>query len=348
MSYSSGLLRTMKAGRFTGPRKVEIIDVPIPEIEVNQVQIKLEVACLCGSDSPMFNTDYEALKAQGIQANSWCVDYDRDEIYPLSTGLSLHECIGTVSESRSERFKVGDFVLGIPIAQHGFFEYLTLSEERVYAMPNEVVSKPEILMSQPLGTVLFGMRKLPDVSGKSVAIVGMGPIGLLWSAYLDYLGASSIFAIDKLGYRVEVSKEMGSTAQIDSSNEDPVEAVKTLTDGKMAEIVIEAAGHCEMAIDLATELIAMDGDLLQFGVTDVDRFDNYPAGILYGKNVSVHNTVGAIRPKEFLEAADLIAAGKINVKPLLTHTFKFDDAQTAFEHYVDRLDGALKVLLEFP
>jgi len=337
----------MKAGRFKGPRKVEIIDVPIPELGENQVQIKLEVACLCGSDSPMFISDYVALKAQGIRANDWCVDYGRDEMYPLNIGLSLHECIGTVTESRSEKYKAGDFVLGIPIAQHGFFEYLTLAEERVYSMPNGVVSKPEILMSQPLGTILFGMRKLPDISGKSVAIVGMGPIGLLWCAYLKYLGASSIFAIDKLGYRVEVSKEMGSTAQIDSSKENPVAAVENLTNGKMAEIVIEAAGHHEMAIDLATELIAMEGHLLQFGVTDVATFDNYPAGILYGKNVSIHNTVGAIGPKEFLEAADLIVAGKINVKPLLTHSFKFEDAQTAFEYYVDRKDNALKVLLEF-
>ena len=92
----------MKAGRFKGPRKVEIIDVPIPELGENQVQIKLEVACLCASDSPMFISDYVALKAQGIRANDWCVDYGRDEMYPLNIGLSLPECIGTVTERRSK------------------------------------------------------------------------------------------------------------------------------------------------------------------------------------------------------------------------------------------------------
>jgi len=61
----------------------------------------------------------------------------------------------------------------------------------------------------------------------------------------------------------------------------------------------------------------------------------------------VHNSAGAYYEKDFVEAARLIAEGKIDVKPLLTHTFKLDQIQEAFETYVDRLDGALKVLLDF-
>ena len=337
----------MLAGRFTGPRRVELIDVPVPELKENEVRIKMEVACLCGSDSPMFISDYEELKAEGVHANPWFVDYEREDMYPLNTGLSLHECVGTVTESRSENHKVGDFVLGIPIHQHGFFEYLSLPEERVYPMPNGIVSKQEILMSQPLGTILYGFRKLPDIGGATVAVVGQGPIGQLMNPVLAARGADQIVAIDKLGYRAEVSKQMGSTVQIDSSQEDPVEVVESLTDGRMADVVIEAAGHHELSIDLAVDLVCQDGHILQFGVTDLAYFDRYPAGKLFGKNVSLHNSVGACDKKDFVEAARMIVEGEVDVNPLLTHTFHVQDAQTAFEHYVDRKDGALKVLLDF-
>jgi len=295
----------------------------------------------------MFNYDYEKLKAEGVHSNNWYVDYEQDPIYPLNIGLSLHECVGTVTESTSEKFKVGDFVLGIPVAQYGFFEYLTLPEERIYPMPSAPVSKQEILMSQPLGTILYGFRKLPGFSGKTVAVIGQGPIGLMMNPVLASRGADQIIAIDKLGYRAEVSKEMGSTAQIDSSKQDPVHVIESLTEGEMADIVIEAAGHHELSINLAADLVGQDGHVLQFGVTDLPFVENYPAGILYAKNVSVHNSVGAYHEKDFIEAARLIAKGEIDVKPLLTHTFKLEEVQTAFEHYVDRKDEALKVLLDF-
>ena len=73
-------------------------------------------------------------------------------------GLSLHECVGVVVESASSDFQEGDFVLALPFDQYGFFEYLTLPESRIFPLPEEPVSKQEILMAQPLGTLLFAWR----------------------------------------------------------------------------------------------------------------------------------------------------------------------------------------------
>ncbi|MDA0349343.1 MAG: zinc-binding dehydrogenase [Verrucomicrobia bacterium] len=337
----------MKAGRFVGPRKVELIDVPLPEMGENEVRFKIEASCLCGSDSPLFNYDFEKLKREGKQCITHYIDYEQDSIYPMPIGLSLHECVGTVTESRSSRFKVGDFVLGVPVMQRGFFEYLTLPEERIYPMPSGPVSKQEVLMSQPLGTILFGFRKLPDISGKSVVVIGQGPIGLMMNSVLRNLGARQIIGIDNLAYRTEVGRQMGATDVIDSSIEDTREKVKQLTEGAGADIVLEAAGHHELSIDLAVDLVAHDGHVMQFGVTDHTYMDHYPAGKLFYKNVSLHNSVGAYYEKDFVEASRQIASGEVDVKPLLTHTFKLDQVQKAYETYVDRSDNALKVLLDF-
>jgi threonine 3-dehydrogenase len=337
----------MKAGRITGPRSVEIIDIPIPDMGDKQVRFKIEAACLCGSDSPLFNYDFEQRRKDGKHSNTHYIDYDLNSIYPMDVGLSLHECVGTVTESRSPRFKPGDFVLGVPIRQHGFFEYLTLADDRIYPMPSGAVSKQEILMSQPLGTILFGFRKLPDVAGKTVVVIGQGPIGLMMDSVLINRGAKQVIAIDKLAYRTDVGKQMGATTVIDSSSEDPLERVEQLTSGNLADIVIEAAGHHELSINLAVDLVAHDGHVLQFGVTDFTFVDKFPAGKFFYKNVSLHNSVGAYYEKDFVEAGRMIAQGEIDVKPLLTHSFKLDQVQQAYETYVDRSDGALKVLLDF-
>lgn len=337
----------MKAGRFTGPRKVELFEVAIPEIGENEVCFKIEKACLCGSDSPLFNYDFEQLKQDGRPCATLYIDYSKESIYPMDLGLSLHECVGTVTESRSDRYRPGDFVLGVPERQHGFFEYLTLPAGRIYPMPVGPVSKEEILMSQPLGTILFGFRKLPDIVGKNVVVVGQGPIGLLMNSVLSHRGAAQIIGIDKLDYRLEIGRRMGSTAEIDNSSRDPRKFVEILTDGRMADIVIEAAGHHELATDLAVDLVAHDGHVLQFGVTDYNYVDHFPAGKLFYKNASLHHSVGAYFEKDFVEAARMIADGEVDVKPLLTHVFKLDHVQKAYETYVDRSDGALKVLLDF-
>ena len=337
----------MKAGRIVAQRKVEIVDVPMPEIKDGEVRFKLEMTCLCGSDSPMFNYDFNDRQERGEHSNTLYVDYAQENIYPMDPGLSLHECVGTISESRSERFKVGDFVLGVPIDQYGFFEYLTLPEDRIYPMPSGPVSKSEILMSQPLGTILFGYRKLPEIAGKNVVVIGQGPIGVMMNSVLKMRGAAQVIVIDKIEHRLEVGKQMGSTAEIHNATQDPVPIVETLTDEMMADIVIEAAGHHELATDLAIDLVAHDGHILQFGVTDSDYTDHFPIGKLFYKNASLHNSVGAYYEKDFVEASRLIAEGIIDVKPLLTHTYRLDEVQKAYETFVDRSDGAMKVLLDF-
>ena len=73
----------------------------------------------------------------------------------------------------------------------------------------------------------------------------------------------------------------------------------------------------------------------------------FPIGKFFYKNVTLHNSVGAFYEKDFVAASELIAAGTIDVKPLLTHTFKLDQVQEAYETFVDRADGAMKVLLDF-
>ena len=339
----------MKTLRITAPRKVGFFEIPLPEVQDDQVQVKLEITCLCGSDSPFFKYDFDAFKAEGRRAIAGVLDYKSPSpsLYPLHEALSLHECVGTVTRSRAKEFQEGDLVLALPFNQHGFSEYLTLPSDRIFKLSLGPVSKKEILMCQPLGTILYGFRKLPSLVGKTVAIIGQGPIGLMMDNVLSRMGPSKIIAIDKLAYRAELGLKMGATHQICNLHADATAALLEINHGQLADVVIECAGHNEYAIDLAVDLTRHDGSILNFGVIDDAYVDHFPLGKIFFKNISLLNTVGAKHTEHFLEAARRIASGEIDVKPLLTHTFPLSEAQQAYEHFVDRKDGAIKVLIDF-
>jgi len=231
----------MKSLRIVAPRTIEFFETPIPKPKAGEVQVRLEMTCLCGSDSPLFNYDFEAVKGSGKRSKSHVVDYDKKSIYPLNDALSLHECVGTVTQSESPDYQNGDFVLALPFDQHGFCEYLTIPANRIFKLPKNAVSKKEILMCQPLGTVLFGLRKLPHIKGKTVAVIGQGPIGLLMNQAIKQRGANKVIGIDKMENRAQLGLKMGATHALCSAESEMNDAVIEINEGDLADISIECA-----------------------------------------------------------------------------------------------------------
>ena len=149
----------MKIGRISAPGKIEFIEKEIPEPkESGQVVVHLGKGAICGSDMRAFTHTHES--------------------YPLTDGVSLHECVGTVHSSRSEQFKEGDRVLYLPKGYIGLQEYFRVPQESVIHLP-ECESLGTILMGQLLGTVLFAMRKIGNIVLKNTVVQGAGPAGLL-------------------------------------------------------------------------------------------------------------------------------------------------------------------------
>jgi len=320
----------MLAGHILARRKIELVDIPEPTIkdaaEPDQILFEPHITCLCGSDLPYFDSPHTE--------------------YPQPVGYSLHEMVGTVVATNGQRFKSGDRVLAVPIKQRGLYERYLLSEKR--AIPLDPRRPPEqALLAQPLGTVIFSLKKLPTVLDQDVAVVGQGPIGQLFNASLRNLGAREIIGIDKLASRLEMSPQMGATAVVDSSREDPVEAVRRITDGRLADIVIEAVGHEDQALDECIDLCAKYGRILSFGVPP-ERVESLRWKELFYKNITVHTSVDPDFTRDFPLAMRWICEGRMDLSALLTHRFKLADIQQAFETFRDRKDGAQKVLVEFP
>ncbi len=319
----------MLTGRIVAKGDIQLVETDEPRLaegETGKIIFQPEIACLCGSDLPFFVED---------QAS-----------YPLPDGLSLHEMVGTVIASSGERFRPGEKVLAVPIEQVGLFERFELSDERV--IPLDPRQPPEIaLLSQPLGTAIFALRKLPNLIDLNVVVVGQGPMGQIFNSCLRNLGARQIIGIDRVAGRLEVSPRMGATTVIDVTRDDPSQAVARLTDDRMADVVIEAVGHENQTVNLCIDLCGQEGSLLSFGVPQ-DVIDGLRWRELFFKNITVHTSVNPDFDRDFPLAMRWVSEGRIDLSPLITHRFPLKDIQEAYETFRDKKDEALKVLVEFP
>jgi threonine dehydrogenase-like Zn-dependent dehydrogenase len=327
------------AGHIHSPRKIKLIDVPdlplgseLPHGDAasnngdGQIMFQPELACLCGSDLLYFEGDYPE--------------------YQSEVGQSLHEMIGRVVETSGAKFAVGDRVLCVPIEHFGFYERFPVSEAR--AIP--VDSRPpddQALLAQPLGTVLYGLKKVPRVLDKDVVVLGQGPIGQLFCGALRNLGAREIIAVDPLDSRLKTSPKMGATAVINPDRDNIVDAVRQITGGNLPDLVVEAVGHREQRINDCFDLVSHGGDILFFGVPE-NKIDGVHWRVMFDKNASIHTSIGPSFERDFPLAMRWIAEGRIDVSPIITHRFQVDDIQLAFDTFAERRDGAQKVFVDFP
>jgi len=322
----------MLAGDMYAPGKIRLIDVPEPDLAPippdgvsGQIIFQPETTCLCGSDLPYF-----------CGWGEW----------PIGIGHSLHEMIGTVTATNGRRWKAGDRVLAVPVAQQGLFERFVLDENQSIAVATNVPEE-QALMAQPLGTALFALKKLPRVMDTDVVVVGQGPMGQLMNASLRNLGARNIIGIDLLESRLRVSPRMGATATVCNAHLNPVEAVRQLLGGKQPDIVIECVGHQDQQMNLCIELVRPGGSLLSFGVPP-EILNGLRWRDLFFKNVTVYTSLGPDFTRDFPLAMQWIEERRIDVSPIITHRFPLAQIQEAFEVFRDRRDGAIKVIVTFP
>jgi len=322
------------AGHIPAARKIAFVDVPEPELGPppadpalnGEIIFQPELGCLCGSDLPYFEGQLPE--------------------FPGTIGQSLHEIIGRVVATNGTRFKPGDRVLCVPMHHLGLFERFRVSDLRAIPLDPRAADE-HALLAQPLGTAICAMRKLPNVIGWNCVVVGQGPMGQIFNSVLRNLGAREIIALDRLNSRLELSSRTGATVVANVDETDPVELVRKLTNGKMADLVIEAVGHQDQVFNTCIELCREFGEILFFGVppTTIDALEWRK---LFWKNQRVTTSLGPSFELDFALAMRWVAEQRIDMAPLITHRFPLNQLQEAFETFVDRKDGAIKVLVEFP
>ncbi len=325
----------MLAGHLTQLRTVELIEIDEPRLpsasdQPGQMIFQPELTCLCGSDLPFFDGDFEGHEIE----------------YPQPVGMSLHEMVGTVVDTNGDRWTPGTRVLAVPEQQRGLYERYLLDDSR--AIPLDPRLSDEIaLMAQPFGTVVWALQKLPNMIDRDVVVLGLGPIGQMFTVGLRNLGARHIIGIDPVQDRTELASRMGATETVCACGEEAVEQVRSILDGELPHVVVEAVGHRVQAFDAAVQLCREHGDVLFFGVPPVP-IPQIDLRAAMWKNVRILTSIHPTFERAFPLAMRWLAEGRVDLSPLLTHRYPLAQIQQAFDLFRDRRDGAVKVLVEFP
>jgi L-iditol 2-dehydrogenase len=321
----------MRAVQCVAPGEVRFVEAPRPELQPGHALIRTLLLALCGSDVHM-------------------VYYAPPDEYPFAAGTSGHEMIGMIEamDAPGSALKLGDVALVLAPPQTAMAEYYLAPVDDVLVLPTGK-SLEQLLMSQQLGTVIFALKRLPGLLGKEVAIIGQGSAGLFFDAMCRRLGAEKVIGLDIIGARVAVGSKFGATHTVDNAQEDALKAVKRITGGRLADVVIEAAGEVE-TINLAARLVKIGGHLMYFGVPRAHHL-TLDFWTLFQKYCYTTSSGGSpFEPgrRSFYAALDLVARGEIDVTPLLTHRLAFEQVIQGYELMRTRGDGAIKIIIEMP
>jgi threonine dehydrogenase-like Zn-dependent dehydrogenase len=307
---------TVWAYRLVAPYTFERVDIPEKTSQClgdRQVLLHFLAAGICGSDLPGFRGAKGRLAGDtGLSA----AEMD---------GFPIHEVVGEVIASRHRSHGVGDRVVGWASGFDGLMEYVVTDGDGL-APYDPALTPQHAVALQPLACVLYALEQLPSLKGSHIAVVGQGPIGLLFSYVAKAFGARQVTGVDPID-RGGIGEEFGVDTIVRATSD---RWVSHLDASDRPEIVIEAVGHQVATLGHAIEAVAFGGTVLYFGVPDDD---SYPISMrtMLRNNLTLKSGVTLDRRRVLCAANEFARKHPELLAAYVTHTFGVDEVQAAFE-----------------
>jgi threonine dehydrogenase-like Zn-dependent dehydrogenase len=347
---------TMKAVVFKGKDRIAVERVPKPSPGPGEAVIRITATTICGTD----------------------VHIVRGE-YPVRPGLVIgHEPVGVIDAlgpGLEREYRIGQRVIAGAITPCGqcfyclngahaqcggalggwrfgntidgaWAEYLLVPDARanLAPIPDELTDEQVVLCPDIFSTGLSGAESGRVRVGDAVAIFAQGPIGLCATLGSTLKGAALIIAVDPVDARLEVARRFGANLTLNPTRVDVVAEIKSLTGGRGVDVAIEALGRQE-TFENALRSIRPGGILSSLGVYSgklVAPYEALYAGLADQTIVTTLCPGGKERMRRLMS---MIAHGRVDLTPLVTHRFALDDIDAALDLFSHQRDGVLKVVL---
>ncbi|HMG72222.1 MAG TPA: alcohol dehydrogenase catalytic domain-containing protein [Pyrinomonadaceae bacterium] len=350
----------MMANVFYGKDDIRVEEVERPRAGVNDAVIRVTLTTICG-------TDLHILRGE----------------YPVKSGLIIgHEPVGEIEElgAAVTGYKIGDRVLVgaiTPCGQcraclwgqlsqcgHGEgyeaiggwrfgntingaqAEYLLVpnAQANLAKIPNELSDEQVVLLADIASTGFAGAESGQIRIGDSVVVLAQGPIGLCATAGAKLMGATLVIGIDGDDSRLAMARRLGADVVLDYRQVNVVAEVQRLTGGG-ADVAIEALGT-QQTFESALRCLRPGGTLSSLGVYSGKLqvpYEAFAAGLGDHRIVTTLCPGGKERMRRLME---VVRSGRIDLTPLLTHTFPLEKIEDAYRLFGDRSDGVLKVAIK--
>jgi L-iditol 2-dehydrogenase len=324
----------MRAVFYLGPGRIELRRVPVPQPKEGELLVKVEVAVTCGTDVKTYRRGHPKFPPPfvfGHEFGGEVVDTGPG-VQGFRAGMRVTanvfaEC-GHCFYCRKGQ---GNLCENLIYNFGAFAEYMIIPAAIVrlntFVIPPHV-SSAQAAIAEPLVTVVHGQHLIGIRPGESVAIIGAGgPIGLMHLQLARRAGAAQTIAVGHSPVRLAAAESLGATAVINAHEQDTVTAVRTLTGGYGADVVIECAGT-KLAWETAIEAVRRGGRVLWFGgLPNGTKIELEAARIHYGE-IALLNMHGGTAA-EAREAFELITSGALNVQALLSGELPLEQVEEA-------------------
>ncbi len=337
------------------PKKGAVmIEKPIPDIGDDDILVKVLATSVCGTDVHIYQWDAWAQSRIPV---------------PQTMG---HELAGKVVKvgSRVSHIRIGDIVSAethivcglcefcmtgqAHICKHtkilgvdrdgAFAQYIAIPAANAFV--NDPNVAPEMLcIQEPLGnavhTVLSG-----DIIGKTVAVVGVGPIGIMAVDVAKAVGAAKVIAIDINDYRLDLAKQLGADAIINAKDTDVISSVRQLTGGAGVDVVCEMSGN-GLALNQALSYVKDGGRVSILGIP------TKPVEIEVGRNIvfkglTIHGITGRRMFSTWFQVKALIDSGRLHLDKIITHKLPWEKYEQAMELMESGNCGKVVLMVSHP
>jgi alcohol dehydrogenase len=354
--------RMMRAAVFVEPGRIVLDDKAIPDVGPLDALLRVTTTTICG-------TDVHILKGE----------------YPVARGLTVgHEPVGVIEKlgSAVRGYEEGQRVIAGAITpsgwsnaclcgvcsqdgagtEHGWkamggwklgntidgcqAEYVLIPDAMANLAPiphgltdEQVLMCPDIMSTGFSGAESAGVR-----IGDAVAVFAQGPIGLCATIGAKLSGAGMVIGVDRLPDRLQVARQMGADHVVDGSHVDPVTEIMRLTGGRGVDVAIEALGT-QQTFEAALRVLRPGGTLSSLGVYSTDL--TIPLGA-FSAGLGDHRIVTTLCPggkERMRRLMAVIASRRVDLSAMVTHRFKLDDIEAAYELFAHQRDGVLKVAI---
>jgi L-iditol 2-dehydrogenase len=342
----------MKALLLTDYRRLELADLPQPEIGPEDVLVRVAACGVCGSDVHGFDGSTGRRippLVMGHEAAGVVEAVGRDvarfkpgDRVTFDSTVSCGEC----DYCRSGRVNLCDRreVLGVSCGDYrragAFAEFVAVPERIVYRLPDAVLFEHAALI-EPVSVAVHAVSITPLGANDQVAVIGSGMIGLLVIQALRHAGCKQIIAVDVDDDRLALAKKLGASVTINGKTGDAAAKILDATDGRGADAALEVVGTT------ATIATAIHGLRRAGAVTlvgNVSPTAEIPLQIIVNREITLRGSCAS--NGEYQQCIELMASGAIDVKPLISACAPLADGPAWFNRLYSREAGLMKVVLQ--
>ncbi len=342
---------TMKTAVMTGIGRMGLEERPIPAVKDNEVLVKLEYVGICGSDLHYYESgaigDYvvEPPFVLGHEPGGTVVEVGKD-VHHLKAGdrvaLEPGKTCGHCEFCKTGRYNLCPDVVffATPPVDGVFQEYVAHEADLCFKLPDNV-STLEGALIEPLAVGFHAAMQGGARAGQTAVVMGSGCIGLVTMMALKAMGVSRVYVADLMEKRLQKALELGADGVIHAGEQDVVAEVRRLTGGKGCDLAIETAGT-QTTTAQTIHMTKKGATIVLVGYGKSGEM-TLPMSLALDKELTF-KTVFRYR-HIYPMAIEAVAAGKVNLKGIVTDIFELDEAQKAMDYSVHNKADIVKAVI---